>query len=71
MPSEYGGLESSLLELAVLFEEVGRAAMSGPLLETVTAALCILESGTAEQKSSLLPKIAQGERVLTLAIAEP
>ena len=71
IPSEYGGLESSLLELAVLFEEVGRAAMSGPLLETVTAALCILESGTAEQKSSLLPSIAQGELVLTLAIAEP
>jgi alkylation response protein AidB-like acyl-CoA dehydrogenase len=71
IPSEYGGLESSLLELAVLFEEVGRAAMSGPLLETLTGALCILESGTAEQKSSLLPKIARGELVLTLAIAEP
>jgi alkylation response protein AidB-like acyl-CoA dehydrogenase len=71
IPSEYGGLESSLLELAVLFEEVGRAAMSGPLLETVTAALCILDSGTAEQKGSLLPRIAQGELVLTLAIAEP
>jgi alkylation response protein AidB-like acyl-CoA dehydrogenase len=71
IPSEYGGLESSLLELAVLLEEVGRAAMSGPLLETVTAALCILESGTAEQKSSLLPSIAQGELVLSLAIAEP
>jgi alkylation response protein AidB-like acyl-CoA dehydrogenase len=71
IPSEYGGLESSLLELAVLFEEVGRAAMSGPLLETVTAALCILESGTAGQKSSLLPSIAQGELVLSLAIAEP
>jgi alkylation response protein AidB-like acyl-CoA dehydrogenase len=71
LPPEYGGLESSLLELAVLFEEIGRAAMSGPLLETVTAALCILESGTAEQKSSLLPGIVQGELVLTLAIAEP
>ena len=71
LPSEYGGLESSLLELAVLFEEVGRAAMSGPLLETVTAALCIVESGTSEQKSSLLPSIAQGGLVLTLAIAEP
>ena len=71
IPSEYGGLESSLLELAVLFEEVGRAAMSGPLLGTVMGTLCILESGAAEHKSNLLPKIAQGELVLTPAIAEP
>jgi len=71
IPSEYGGLESSLLELAVLFEEVGRAAMSGPLLGTVMGTLSILESGAAEHKSNLLPKIAQGELVLTPAIAEP
>ena len=71
IPSEYGGLESSLLELAVLFEEIGRAAMSGPLLETLTAALCIIESGTSEQKSSLLPRIARGELVLSVAMAEP
>ena len=55
----------------MLFEEVGRAAMSGPLLETISSALCILEAGTAAQKSSWLPRIAQGELVLTLAIAEP
>jgi alkylation response protein AidB-like acyl-CoA dehydrogenase len=71
IPSEHGGLESSLVELAVLFEEVGRAAMSGPLLETVMGTLCILESGSDEQKSSLLPRIALGELVLTPAIAEP
>jgi alkylation response protein AidB-like acyl-CoA dehydrogenase len=71
VPSEYGGLGSSLLELAVLFEEVGRAAMSGPLLGTVMGTLCVLESGAAEHKSNLLPKIAQGELVLAPAIAEP
>jgi alkylation response protein AidB-like acyl-CoA dehydrogenase len=71
IPSEYGGLESSLLELAVLFEEVGRAAMPGPLLGTIMGTLCILESGAVEHKSNLLPKIAQGELVLTPAIAEP
>ena len=71
IPSEYGGLESSLLELAVLFEEVGRAAMSGPLLGTVMGALCILESGAAHHKSDLLPRITQGELVVTPAIAEP
>ena len=71
IPSEYGGLESSVLELGVLFEEVGRAAMPGPLLETVMGAICIVESGTAAHQESLLPGIAMGELVLTLAIAEP
>ena len=39
VPSDYDGLESSLLELAVLFEEMGRAAMPSPFLETVMGTL--------------------------------
>ncbi len=70
VPEEYDGLESSLMELAVLFEEMGRAAMPSPFLETVTATLAFLEAGSEEQKNSLLPQIAAGELVLTLAIAE-
>ena len=71
VPEEYGGLACSLVELAVLFEEIGRAAMPGPMLSTVMGTLAILEAGTDEQKNDLLPKIAGGERVLSLAIEEP
>jgi len=71
LPSDYGGMESSLLDLAVLFEEVGRAAMPSPFLETVMVTLSILEAGNEAQKSDLLPKIASGERVCTVAIEEP
>jgi alkylation response protein AidB-like acyl-CoA dehydrogenase len=71
VPEAYGGLACSLVELAVLFEEIGRAAMPGPMLSTVMGTLAILEAGTHEQKSDLLPKIAGGERVLSLAVEEP
>ena len=71
VPEEYGGLACSLVELAVLFEEIGRAAMPGPMLSTVMGTLAILEAGTEEQKTDLLPKIAGGEWVLSLAVEEP
>ncbi len=71
LPSDYAGLESSLMELAVLFEEAGRAAMPSPFLNTVMATLGILEAGTEDQKKSYLPSVAAGELVLTTAIEEP
>jgi 3-oxocholest-4-en-26-oyl-CoA dehydrogenase beta subunit len=71
IPPEYDGLGSSLLELAVLLEEMGRAAMPTPFLYNVTATLAILEAGSEEQKKSYLPKIATGELLLTMAVEEP
>lgn len=71
IPSEYDGLGSSLLELAVLFEEMGRAAMPSPFGATVTATLAILEAGSEAQKKLYLPRIASGELVCTMAVEEP
>ncbi len=71
VPEDYDGLDSGLMELAVLLEEMGRAAMPSPFLETITATLGFLEAGTEAQKNTYLPKIAAGELVLTLAIEEP
>ena len=71
VPSEYGGLECSLLDLAVLFEEIGRAAMPGPMLSTTMGTLAILEAGTEAQKQEFLPEVARGEKVLTVAFEEP
>jgi len=72
LPEEYGGAGLSILDLAVLFEEFGRAAVQGPMFSTIAlGALPVLEFGTDEQKKSLLPGVASGERILTAAIAEP
>lgn len=71
LPETYGGAELSLLDLAVLFEEFGRAAMPSPMFCNTVAALAVAEYGTGEQKKSILPGVATGDLILTLALAEP
>lgn len=72
LPEQYGGSDASFLDLTILMEEMGRACAPGPFLSTVVlGALTVLELGTEEQKKAILPKVAKGELVLTMAIAEP
>ncbi len=71
-PEEYGGSDGSFLDLAVLLEEMGRACFPGPFFSTVIlSGLLVLDAGTGEQKSELLPKIASGDLILALALNEP
>jgi len=70
-PEKYGGSGCSFLDLAVLLEETGRACLPGPFFATVVVAgMIIMESGSEVQKKQLLPKIAQGKLVVTLALTE-
>lgn len=70
-PAAYGGLGLGYLDLALLLEEMGRALLPAPYLETMVVGLAILDHGTEAQKRELLPKIAAGELILTYAIDEP
>ena len=70
IPEEYGGMGYSFQDLVVLLEEIGRNILPGPLIATITSTFPILEAGTEEQKKELLPKIAQGELILTTALLE-
>lgn len=71
-PAEYGGEGMAFLDLAVLIEEIGRALVPAPFLSTVVyGGLSILAAGTEEQKKELLPKIAKGDLILSLALTEP
>lgn len=71
-PEKYGGLDGSLIDLAVLYEEMGRVMYPSPHLSTVV--LCgstILYAGNQEQKTEYLPKITRGDLILALALTEP
>ena len=64
----YGGLGGSFLDLAVLFEEMGRAAVPTPFFSTVVLSGFLLQGcGSADIKKTYLPKIAEGECISTLA----
>ena len=72
VPQEYGGSGNSLTEVGVVFQELGRGPVPGPYLSSgVLAALTIMEAGTEEQKQSILPGIASGQRICSLAVTEP
>ncbi|MDH4068494.1 MAG: acyl-CoA/acyl-ACP dehydrogenase, partial [Dehalococcoidia bacterium] len=70
IPEEYGGMGYSFQDLVVLLEEIGRNILPGPFIATVTSTFPILQAGTEEQKKELLPKIAQGNLILTTALLE-
>jgi len=72
IPADHGGSESTLTDAAVLYEELGRASLPGPFFSSgVLGALTVMEAGTPEQRRALLPRVARGEAVLTVAITEP
>ena len=72
VPEVYGGQGFSAVELAIVMEEMGRSLLCTPYFaSTVMAATAILHGGGEDDKNDLLPAIASGERVATLAITEP
>jgi alkylation response protein AidB-like acyl-CoA dehydrogenase len=71
-PEKYGGGGGSILDMAILYEEMGRAMLPSPHLSTVVlCGLTILNAGSEEQKEELLPKIVNGDLILALALTEP
>ncbi len=72
IPEQYGGAGFGMVELCIVTEELGRALLCAPYFSTaVLAANAILNAGAEAQKSNLLPGIAKGARLATLAITEP
>jgi len=71
IPEEYGGSSCSFMDLVVLMEETGRACLISPFFSTALSTCLILDAANDEQKKELLPKIASGEKIFTLALTEP
>ncbi|MCH6267278.1 acyl-CoA dehydrogenase family protein [Neobacillus citreus] len=72
IPEEYGGVGGSLMDLAIVVEEAGWAALPAPFLSTISyGVIPLLENGTEEQKRMLLPQIAEGKLIFTGAMSEP
>ncbi|MEU9283897.1 acyl-CoA dehydrogenase family protein [Streptomyces sp. NPDC048275] len=67
IPEAYEGVGPLPVELAVAFVELGRHAVPGPLVETVTAAALLTELGESGPAKRLLPPLASGASVATLA----
>ncbi|MGX9787752.1 acyl-CoA dehydrogenase [Mycobacterium sp. MMS18-G62] len=65
----YGGQGYGLVELTIVLEQLGRAALGGPFLPTVAASSVIAEFGTHEQRERWLPGLVSGDVVAGIAFA--
>jgi alkylation response protein AidB-like acyl-CoA dehydrogenase len=71
-PSAYSGRDGRFLDLYLLYEEMGRFLVPSPHLDTF--AVCgdlLLAAGSDAQKARLLPAIAEGRCVVSVASLEP
>jgi alkylation response protein AidB-like acyl-CoA dehydrogenase len=71
IPEDYGGQGFGFVELAMVCEEMGRALLPSPFFaSTVLAATAILNAASEDEKRELLPDIASGDVIATLAFTE-
>jgi alkylation response protein AidB-like acyl-CoA dehydrogenase len=71
IPEQYGGAGFTFIEQAIVLEELGAALYPGPYLASaVLAATALLASSDEAAKEELLPGIASGETIATLAFTE-
>jgi alkylation response protein AidB-like acyl-CoA dehydrogenase len=71
IPEAYGGAGLGLQELAIMYEEFGRGLYQGPHFGS--ALLCgqlLLKLGTDAQRKELLPQLASGKAIMSLALLE-
>jgi len=61
LPEEWGGQGLGIVELAVLFEEMGYALAPSPLLSNTVAGLALSLCGSDEQRERYLRPLAEGE----------
>ncbi len=68
IPERYGGAGCTFEALAAVLTETGRALLPAPVLPTVLAAAAVLATGDEEAQKAVLPGIAAGDTVATLAL---
>jgi alkylation response protein AidB-like acyl-CoA dehydrogenase len=72
VPEKLGGSGMTLLDAAIVYEELGRALVPSPHFVSCTlAAGAIGRLGSTEQRDEWLPRIAAGEAIVSVAWLEP
>ena len=71
IPEAYGGLGYGYTGLGLVLEQMGRNLTASPLQSSIlVAATVIAELGSEQQKEEMLPALAAGEKLVSLALQE-
>lgn len=71
IPEEYGGAGGSMVDLAILCEEMGRVGASIPLTHVSACSRAIAFHGSEYQKKKYLPDVASGKKIAAYCQTEP
>jgi len=72
VPEEFGGSARTIMDIAIILEEQGRAGIGCDFIPTAIFAVdAIRLHGNEEQKNFFLPKIAAGELIFAISFTEP
>jgi len=72
IPEQYGGTGMALTSAGALYEALGTGPLPGPYFSSgILGSLIVMEAGSEEQKKNILPAVADGKHILTLALTEP
>ncbi|HKD68244.1 MAG TPA: acyl-CoA dehydrogenase family protein [Candidatus Binataceae bacterium] len=71
VPEAYGGAGLNYIDLVVVLEEMGKVVLPSPFLWTVLFGEAVARAGSDALKQKLLPKVAGGALIGTLAYLEP
>ncbi len=72
IPEEFGGAGAGSAELAVVSEQMGAALLCAPYLSTAVLTPYLLAAlRDSDECAAVLPRIAAGELITTVAFAEP
>jgi acyl-CoA dehydrogenase len=70
-PEELGGLGEGMVEMIVVMEELGKGLMPEPMLSSVLlGGNAVVIGGSEEQQKTWIPKLVEGESLLTLGYLE-
>lgn len=72
-PEEFGGVGGSLVDVAIVAEEINKPSSDLPMMfcGAMFCGLNVLRMGTQEQKQKWLPKLISGEIKLSIGLSEP
>ena len=71
IPEAYGGSGLGYLTFGVVLEQLGRHLTASPLFASaLVGASAIIQAGNEAQKTAILPKVADGSAILSLALEE-
>jgi alkylation response protein AidB-like acyl-CoA dehydrogenase len=71
VPEKYDGAGGSMIDLAILCEEMGRVGVSIPLTHVSACCRAIVHQGTEDQKKRYLPDMASGKKIGAYCQTEP